>query len=90
MAIFQSQNEKYKLLIDNTAYISIMQIANYKLKKQCTDSDGLFHSYDGPAIEWDDGSVEWWLNGNQYSFNKWCKLTNKSKEEIVELILIYG
>ena len=24
---------------------------------------GLLHRLDGPAIEWSDGSKEWWING---------------------------
>jgi hypothetical protein len=26
--------------------------------------NGLFHREDGPAIEWADGILEWYLNGN--------------------------
>ena len=27
------------------------------------NSDGQLHRVDGPAIEWEDGSREWWLHG---------------------------
>ena len=29
------------------------------------NSKGLYHRVDGPAVEWVDGTKEWWLN-NQY------------------------
>jgi len=29
--------------------------------------NGKCHREDGPAIEWNDGSKEWWLNGILYT-----------------------
>ena len=89
MTTFQDK-EVYNLLIDNMAYISIVERHGYKLTDHFNDNNGLIHCEYGPAIKWNDGSVEWWLNGVKYSFSKWCNITNKSKEEIFELVLIYG
>ena len=52
--------------------------------------NGRLHRVDGPAIEYTDGDKYWYLYDKIYSFSEWCKRTNKSKEEIVELALIYG
>jgi hypothetical protein len=41
-------------------------------------------------IEYPDGTKSWWLNNKQYSFSDWCKELKISKEEIFELVLIYG
>lgn len=27
---------------------------------------GVLHRVDGPAIEWNNGAIEWWLNGNRH------------------------
>lgn len=43
------------------------------------------HRTDGPAMLRADGTREWWLNGVEYSFSYWCKLTNKTEEEIAKL-----
>ncbi len=26
----------------------------------------LIHRTDGPAVEWDDGSKQWWINGSKH------------------------
>ena len=31
--------------------------------KRWYNSDGQLHREDGPAIEWADGTKEWWING---------------------------
>ena len=33
----------------------------------------LLHREDGPAIEWDSGAKEWWLNGVCYSKHEYIK-----------------
>jgi hypothetical protein len=52
--------------------------------------NGKLHRTDGPAIERSNGTKSWWLNGKKYSFSYWCKELKISKEEICELVLIYG
>jgi hypothetical protein len=34
----------------------------------------LVHREDGPALEWDDGDREWYLNGDQYTEKKYTEL----------------
>ena len=42
-------------------YIEIDEFGN---KRYYSDRDmTIIHREDGPAIEWSDGSKEWWLNG---------------------------
>jgi len=59
--------------------------------------NGLYHHEDGPAVIYSniysyDTSGEnkfWYLNNIQYSFKEWCKILNKSDEEIIFLRLKY-
>jgi len=41
--------------------------------------NGLLHRVDGPAIEYDTGATEWWLNDKQYTEEKYSLLL-KDKE----------
>ena len=51
------------------------------------------HREDGPAmIERTNPNnivYYWILNGDLYTFEEWCKATNKTKEEMVQMKLIY-
>jgi hypothetical protein len=33
--------------------------------------DGKYHREDGPAVEWANGSKEWWLNGTSHTEKEW-------------------
>ena len=35
--------------------------------KRYYNSSGVFHRTDGPAVEWADGTREWWLYGVRYA-----------------------
>jgi len=48
------------------------------------------HREDGPAIIWEDGTKNWFLNGMQYSFEKFLEKTSITDEEKVFLRLKYG
>ena len=52
--------------------------------------DGFRHREDGPSVIYSDGIVEWHFEDKGYTFEKWCELTNKTDEEIVQLKLQYG
>jgi hypothetical protein len=49
-----------------------------------------FHREDGPAREYPNGDVEWWLEGDIYHFSRWINKSRISDEEKVMLKLIYG
>jgi len=51
--------------------------------------NGKYHREDGPAVEYSDGNNEWHLNGKEYSFENWLKLTPISDEEKIFLRLKY-
>ena len=58
--------------------------------------DNFLHREDGPAIQWINakvieilGSMEWWLNGEQLTFDDWCDKTPLPKEEVLAIILKY-
>jgi len=38
-------------------------------KKEYRNSEGQLHRVDGPAIEWADGTTEWWLNDSRHREN---------------------
>jgi len=48
-----------------------------------------FHNEDGPAIIF-NGNYFWFLNDERYLFEEWCKILNKSDEEIIFLKLKYS
>jgi|TARA_R110000765_G_scaffold381040_1_gene472266 hypothetical protein len=55
------------------------------------NEEGSLHREDGPACIYDDGSVNWCLNGLTYpSFNAWCNKLNKTDEEKMMLRLRYA
>ena len=45
------------------------------------------HRVDGPAIEWADGSKEWYLNGVEYTEADWRKQTQKVKSPCVGKVI---
>jgi hypothetical protein len=67
----------------------------------CTTNDGTkywvlgtyCHREDGPAIEWHNGNIQWWLDGIMYTFQdyiKELKRRNKSNKDLMLLMLKYG
>jgi hypothetical protein len=50
------------------------------------------HREDGPAVEYDSGAVDWWLNGKYYyELNDWLKDNHTlTDEEKVMIKLQYG
>ncbi len=50
----------------------------------------IFHRNDGPAIEWADGTYDWYHEGGQYSFEDWLDLQPWTDEEKVMFKLKYG
>ena len=49
----------------------------------------VWHNTVGPALIWNDGEVNWFIEDIELSFDEWCKETNKTPEEIVMLKLKY-
>jgi hypothetical protein len=43
------------------------------------------HRTDGPAIEWDSGSKEWWLNGKEVS---WREVYRQANDPEIELRIL--
>lgn len=53
--------------------------------------NGKKHREDGPAVIFADGVERWYLNDVWIeSTRRFCKLTNKSDEELVIMLLKYG
>ena len=52
--------------------------------------NGELHRDDGPAVEWANGGLWWCYHSIEYSFEKWCELTNQTPEAITLLRLKYG
>lgn len=51
----------------------------------------MLHRTDGPAIEFQNGYQEWWLNGSWLSFEHWLdKNPEMTDEEKVMYKLQYG
>jgi len=48
------------------------------------------HRQDGPALEYPDGDVEWWLRGYTYTFDEFLEQTPISPEAKCMLKLRYG
>jgi len=53
--------------------------------------NGILHRQDGPAYEFADGSLSWWLYGNYYNtLDEFLERTPISPEDKCMLKLIYG
>ena len=53
--------------------------------------NGKWHRTDGPAIEFANGDIRWWLNEDIYEFDDWLTAnTAISEEQKVMLKLQYG
>lgn len=52
--------------------------------------NGIRHREDGPAVEYTNGDIEWYLYGRRYSFDVWCAKMYISSEEKTLLMLKYG
>lgn len=44
--------------------------------------EGNLHKTDGPAIEYLDGSKEYWLNDKHYSYQEWYTIVNNLEKFI--------
>ena len=52
---------------------------------------GRLHREDGPASLFvEHGSAWFWIHGEYHPFDQWCKVLNKTDEEITFLKLKYG
>jgi hypothetical protein len=52
---------------------------------------GDFHRQDGPATLLESEKMfSWWLNGEYYTFESWCKKLNKSGNELTLLQAAYA
>ncbi len=49
--------------------------------------NGQLHRMDGPAVEYADGSREWWVNDQPLSFNQWLDAVARTLEERMDLTL---
>ena len=47
------------------------------------------HREDGPAVVWDHGECNWYLENEYYTFDEWCLKANKSPKEKAFLMLQY-
>lgn len=52
--------------------------------------NGKCHRTDGPAVEHVSGDKYWFLNGTNYAFEDWLKLTPLSSQEKLKLRLKYA
>ena len=43
---------------------------------------GRLHRVDGPAVEWHDGDLEWWLNGKSYTERGYCTRLKTLKQTL--------
>jgi beta-glucanase (GH16 family) len=53
--------------------------------------NGKIHRTDGPAVEYTDDTVRWYLDGAKYEFEEWLdRTTGLTDEEKVMMKLQYG
>ncbi len=51
--------------------------------------NGLNHRDDGPAVIHHNGEMKWYCQGVCFSFPSWCKVMNKTSEDVLYLKLKY-
>ena len=51
---------------------------------------GRLHREDGPAVEYEDGNVAWYIHGQEYKFDLWHKKLLLDDKTIAKLALEYG
>lgn len=51
------------------------------------DEQGQYHRFDGPAITWTDGYVEYWIHGKKVS-KEYVNFLNKRREHALNQILV--
>jgi len=54
------------------------------MAKEYRNEDGRLHRLDGPAIEWADGSKEYWVNGKRHRLDGPAMECKGSKEYWVD------
>lgn len=80
--------EKCYFLFEEEDYINYRDDETFRKN---FDYDLHFHNDKGPCMILNDGFPVWGLKGvNVRTFSHWCKLTNKTEEEITLLKLQYG
>jgi len=62
----------------------------YSNGNKCWRVNLLYHHEDGPAIEYADGNKLWFLNGVEYSFERFLEKTSITDEEKIFLKLKYS
>ena len=66
-----------------------MKMKNTK-RKMWRNAVGQYHREDGPAIEYADGTKEWWINGKQYSIEEYMELiSEENRDKILFNLDIY-
>ena len=61
-----------------------------KGKEEWLNQKGWLHRTDGPARIWPEiNDISWWYEGQRFNFLQWCRMANKTEEEIVMLKLKY-
>jgi len=51
---------------------------------------GKLHREDGPALEYDDGAVEWYVEGKKLTVVEYCRHLGLNDQEAVYFILKYS
>ena len=72
---FNHLMQTYKVIVDD-----------YKIIR-CYNDKGQ-HRLDGPAVQWPDGSKEWWVNGKQMTeeeFKDYTKFKPSCEGKIIEV-----
>jgi len=70
-------------ILGSISYGSNINISTYLL-------NDVLHKEDGPAKIYSNGIKLWYLNGKNYSFEEWLKLTPISDEEKILIKLKYS
>lgn len=58
-------------------------------RKLISVQNGTLHSTVGPTLVYEDNETVWCIEGESYPFDTWCKLTNKTEEEIFLLKICF-
>jgi len=70
---------RFKRYIKSGPFLGTKEIRSHISGTKEWHLNGVLHREDGPAIEWNDGEKEWWLNNKRFSEKEYLEAVKEYK-----------